>query len=126
MAENAAVVQALYDAFRPGDIDGILGLVDSEVEWSASLALPRGGTYMGRAGVLAYFQAVTAAWRSFTVEVEAVGEISPGLVASVVQAYGSLRGHGDASFGAVHIFNIEDGLITRFREYGHLEVPLPT
>jgi ketosteroid isomerase-like protein len=124
MGDNAAVVQALYEAFRRGDIDAILGMVDPEVEWSASRSLPYGGPYERREGLLAFFQGIARAWRALTIEVEAMGEIGPGLVASVFRASGSLRGHGEASFEAVQVFTVEGGLITRVREYVDLDEPL--
>jgi ketosteroid isomerase-like protein len=124
VGDDAAVVQAAYEAFGRGDIEAILGMVDPAVEWSAPRTLPQGGQFKGADGVLAFFQGIGGAWDPLTVEVEAVGAISPGLVAGVVRGAGSLRADGEASYGAVHLFTVEGGRITRFREYVDLDQAL--
>jgi ketosteroid isomerase-like protein len=46
-------------------------------------------------------------------------------VVGVVQASGTRVGTGAAvSYGAVHVFSVRDGRITRFREYTDLDGPL--
>jgi ketosteroid isomerase-like protein len=124
MGDDAAVVEALYEAFRRGDIDAILGMVDTEVEWSIPRTAPRGGSYKNRAGMLEFLRSLVEAWDSLAVDVEAVGEITPGLVASVIRVSGSLKGHGEVSFGSVQVFTIDDGVIMRMREFVDVDGPV--
>ena len=121
MGEDAGVVEAAYEAFGRGDIEAVLGMLDPAVEWSAPLTLPQGGQFRGTDGVLAFFQRLGGAWDPMVLEVEAVGEVGPGLVAGVVRGSGSLQGGDKASYGAVHLFSIEAGRITKFREFVDLD-----
>ena len=122
MGESAtAVVEAAYEAFGRGDIEGVLALLDPAVEWFAPQTLPQGGQFRGADGVLAFFQGLGGAWDPLGLEVEAVGEVGPGLVAGIVRGSGSLRGGGEAAYGAVHLFDVEGGRITRFREFVDLD-----
>jgi hypothetical protein len=67
---------------------------------------------------------IVEAWDSLAVDVEAVGEITPGLVASVIRVSGSLKGHGEVSFGSVQVFTIDDGVIMRMREFVDVDGPV--
>jgi len=116
MPNNAAVVQQAYEAFGKGDIPTVLGLLHPDVQWSVAEVLPQGGEFQGTDGVLAFFQGLGAAWDLLGLEIEGVGEVGPDLVAGVVQGSGTLGGAA-ASYTAVHVFTVKDGMITRFREY---------
>jgi uncharacterized protein len=41
------LVKRSYDAFERGDMDGVLGDMDPEIEWQQAQGLPHGGTYHG-------------------------------------------------------------------------------
>jgi ketosteroid isomerase-like protein len=124
MGSNAEVVQKAYSAFAAGDIAGILDLVDDNVEWSAPATLPQGGTFTGTSGAGKFFEGIGSAWESLRVEVESVGGLGTNLVVGVVHGSGQLRGGEPAQYGAVHVFTLEQGKITRFREYVDLDEAL--
>jgi ketosteroid isomerase-like protein len=42
------LVKRSYAAFEQGDLDGVLGDLDPEIEWQQAQGLPHGGTYHGR------------------------------------------------------------------------------
>jgi ketosteroid isomerase-like protein len=117
MGETAAVVKAAYEAFGRGDIEAVLGMLDPAVEWSSPRTLPHGGQFSGTDGALAFFQGLGGAWDPLGLDVESVSDVGAGVVAGVVRASGSLRKGGAASYGAVHLFTIKGGKITKFREY---------
>jgi ketosteroid isomerase-like protein len=121
MSDGAAVVQAAYEAFGKGDIEGVLAMLSPDVEWSAPATLPQGGHFTGLDGALEFFKGLVATWDPLSLDVEAVGEVGPGLVAGIVRGSGSLRDGSPASYGAVHIFNVKDGKVIRFREYVDLD-----
>jgi ketosteroid isomerase-like protein len=124
MESNAEVVQKAYAAFASGDIAGILDLLDDNVEWSAPATLPQGGTFTGKGGAVKFFEGIGAAWDTLRVEAEAVGGLGTDLVVGVVHGSGQLRGGQPAQYGAVHVFTVENGKITRFREYVDLDEAL--
>ncbi len=41
------LVKRSYAAFERGDLDGVLGDLDPEIEWQQAQGLPHGGTYHG-------------------------------------------------------------------------------
>jgi ketosteroid isomerase-like protein len=41
------LVKRSYAAFERGDLDGVLGDMDPEIEWQQAQGLPHGGTYHG-------------------------------------------------------------------------------
>ena len=41
------LVKRSYNAFERGDLDGVLGDMDPEIEWQQAQGLPHGGTYHG-------------------------------------------------------------------------------
>jgi ketosteroid isomerase-like protein len=124
MGSNAEVVQKAYAAFAAGDIAGILDLLDDNVEWSAPATLPQGGSFTGKDGALKFFEGLGASWDTLQVEAESVGGLGTNLAVGVVRGSGKLRGGGPAQYGAVHVFTVENGKITRFREYVDLDAAL--
>jgi ketosteroid isomerase-like protein len=121
---NADVIQQAYGAFAKGDIAGVLDLLTDDVEWSAPSTLPQGGAFRGRAEVGRFFEGVGGAWDPLAIDVEGLGEIGDDLVVGVVRASGTLRGGGPAEYGAVHVFTLTGGRVSRFREYTDLDGPL--
>jgi len=118
---NREVVDQAYAAFGRGDIPALIELIDDDVEWSSPATLPQGGGYRGKDGVLQFFQSVGAAWESLDIETENVDELGSDRVVGVVHGSGSLRGDGPAEYGAVHLFTVRNGKITRFRELVDLD-----
>ncbi len=116
MSDNAQVIADAYDAFQTGDIPSILEKVSDEVEWLSPGLLPQGGDYSGRDGVGGFFAAIGENWSELTIESYDLVADGP-YVVSVGQARGKLSSGGEAAYGFSHAFTLDDGLITRFREY---------
>ena len=124
MGANAELVRRAYAAFGRGDIPGVLELLDDDVDWAAPHTLPQGGQFRGRADVGRFFEGVGKAWEELHEDLEAIDEVSPELVAAVVRMSGRRQGGQASGYGAVHVFDVRDGRITRFREYTDLDGPL--
>ena len=124
MGAKSQVVQQAYDAFGRGDIPAVLGLLDDRVEWTTPGSVPQGGSYKGLEEVGTFFARIGEAWERLEIDVEAVDEVGDDLVVGVVRADGTRRGGGPSGYGAVHLFDVRDGRITRFREYVDLDAPL--
>ena len=75
-------------------------------------------------GALKFFEGIGAAWETLRIDPEAIGDLGPDLVVGVVQGSGLLRGAGPGTYGAVHVFTLRNGKITRFREYVDLDSAL--
>jgi ketosteroid isomerase-like protein len=117
MGANSKLVRQAYAAFGTGDIPGLLGLLDADVEWTSPATLPHGGEFSGPAEVGKFFEAIGANWDSLELDIESVNEVGPTSVLGVAHADGTRKGGKSQSYGAVHIFDVSDGKITRFREF---------
>jgi uncharacterized protein len=124
MAESVDVVNAAYSSFAKGDIPTLLESVSEDTDWSSPGALPHGGDFSGKDGVLQFFQGIGAKWDSLTIDVESVADAGDGLVLTVIQATGTRKGGGTSGYGAAHAFNVRDGKIVRWREFVDLDAPL--
>ena len=123
MGENTKVVQQAYDAFGRGHIGALLALLDDEVQWSSPKTLPHGGEFSGRSGVGNFFAGIGANWSNLAVAVESVGDLGGETVVGVVRADGTRTSGKKDGYGAVHVFTVDNGKITRFREYTDLDAP---
>ena len=118
-AEPLAVVQTLYAAFGENDMAGILTLVDPGVVWifhGPENVIPYAGTHKGRAGVEQFFTVIAE-----TIDVKAIGRRHVSAEGNVVSVVGWERAihretGGEYVANWVHVFTVQNGLITRFEE----------
>jgi ketosteroid isomerase-like protein len=118
MADNAATVQGIYDAFAKGDVPGVLGAMDPKIDWREPASLP----FDDQVGPDAVGQNVFGVlfekhFDSFSAEPTEIFDAG-----DAVFATGVYRGAGksgkqlEADF--VHVFRFGgDGKITYFRTY---------
>ena len=117
MGANSQLVQQAYEAFGKGDIAGLLGMLDTNVQWTSPSTLPHGGEFTGPAEVGKFFEAIDANWDALALDIESVNELGGTSVLGVARADGLRKGGEPQHYGAVHIFDVSNGKITRFREY---------
>jgi ketosteroid isomerase-like protein len=116
-------VQALYAAFGAGDMDGLLALVDPDVDWSVGIEAPgaelvpmlRDGR--GPAAVLHYFSGVAQMDISTFELRQALAEGDT--VLTVMHIAFTHRTTGKSlAMDEVHHFTVSgDGLVTRYRPF---------
>jgi ketosteroid isomerase-like protein len=124
MGSNAAVIEQMYEAFGRGDIPAVVARLADDLVWSAPATLPQGGLFHGKAGAMTFFEGLGSAWERLGLDIEGLGEVGEDLVIALVRADGTLRGGGPGGYGAVHVFTLAGGQVTRFREYTDLGAPL--
>jgi uncharacterized protein len=116
MPDNSQVVNDAYAAFGRGDIPAILEMLDDGVEWEVTEILPQGGSFRGPDGVGEFFAGVGREWPELRIDIDEL--IADGShVVGVGRAEGALADGEQAGYGFTHVFTIDDGKITRFREY---------
>jgi ketosteroid isomerase-like protein len=76
---SVAVVRDLWDAFARGDFESALGAFDAEVEWDGR-NIPDGRIGRGHEAVMDHARRWAAIWQDWTVEVEDLQEVAPGVV----------------------------------------------
>ena len=116
MSANTKVVQDAYAAFGRGDIPAVIALLDENVEWTSPRVLPHGGEFSGPTQVGKFFEGIGAAWDSLDLDIESVDQAGANVV-GVMRAGGTLKSGETRSYAAVHVFEIGNGKIRRFREY---------
>ena len=123
MGDAIATVRGAYESLLRGDVDQVLELLDPGVEWVVPRTVPHGGVFHGVEGVREFLDGVGAAWKPVSLHLETVGEIGPGQVAGLARVSGILAGT-KVSYNAIHVLTVEDGRITRFREFVDLDAAL--
>ena len=119
---NLGLVRMGYDAFGRGDIDGLLNLLDDNVEWitPGPSDLPVAGTRRGHQAVGEFFKALTETFETLDFQAKeflAQGDrvVVIGTDTSRVRATGKTL-----EFNWVHSFVVKNGKIVNFREYGDM------
>jgi len=119
-AANLETVKRGYEVFGRGDLDGLLALFDENIDWitPGPPDLPTSGHRRGRKEVGAFFQTLLGTFdferfepREFLAQGDRVVVIGDDTIR--VKSTG-----GRVDFGWVHVFQLRNGLVTAFREYG--------
>jgi hypothetical protein len=118
MADDTALLRAMYERFNARDIDGVLGALSADVAWANGMD---GGHVHGRAEVRAYW---TRQWAIVSPHVEPVSferATDGSIVVEVRQSVRDLQGgpvqdqtHGLRDRTVGHVFCLQDGKVTRF------------
>ena len=115
---NVQTMQRLYDAFGRGDIPGVLGALDPNVEWVEMDGAPYPGTFTGPEAVLnGVFMRLGTEWEGFRAEPHEYLDAGEHVVA-LGRYSGTYRASGTAMSAAfAHVWTLRDGRIVRFRQY---------
>ena len=118
--DSADVVSRFFDAFNAGDIDAAFATLSPDIEWTyygPEDKIPFAGTFHGHAGVKDFF---ARAEKSIQIK-----EMTPlSLVGIGNEVYGrgiehsmSLATGRDYRVQWTHVYQVQDGLMTRFEEF---------
>lgn len=77
----------MYDAFANGEFETALGAFHPEVEWDGR-NVPDGRLGRGHEAVIDHTQRWGAIWRDWTIEVEDLQEVAPGVVVVFIRERG--------------------------------------
>jgi ketosteroid isomerase-like protein len=114
--ENVAAVRAGYEALGAGDVEGFLGGLDPDVEWTHPDELPYGGTHRG----IPAMREVVRQWGETFEEMRVIPDefLDAGDDVVVIGRYVVRpRGGDELATWFVNVFRVEGGRITRFRDY---------
>jgi len=120
---NTKLVRDAYAAFARGDIASVIAMLDEKVEWTSPRTLPHGGEFSGPAQVGKFFEGIGAAWDGLALDVESVDEAGRNVI-GLLRAEGTRKNGDTQNYGAVHVFDIANGKIRRFREFVDIPGPL--
>jgi ketosteroid isomerase-like protein len=116
---SVEIVKRSYDAFARGDMDGVLGDMDPDIEWHQAQGLPHGGYYRGLDEVRRniFDPLDTEWWDGFTATPDEFLDAGEHVV--VLGRYrGTAKQTGrplDVPF--VHVWTLENDKAVRFRQF---------
>ena len=114
--QNAAIIRKGYEDFAQGNISAVFVVFDPKITWHVPGHGPLSGDYMGHAAIGDFFRrTMELSGGTFSMAVHNVladDDIVVALVTVNVQRKGIT-----ASFPEVHVWRIEKGKVTEFREY---------
>lgn len=116
--ENVQVAQQMYAAFGQSNLPSLLDLVADDVEWSIAKSeySSQTGIYHGRDQVIQVLTSVGDLELQQLQPQEFIAQDSQVVV--IGHALGRLRSTNHAvEYDWVHVFNLRDGKIMRFRAY---------
>ena len=113
---NAALIRNAYDAFSRGDIDAVMAVFAPDIAWHVPGRGPLSRDYHGHAEVLGFFghfmQLSNGTFRLRVDEVLVRGDRVVVLCTESAQ-----RGGRSWTAPQVHVWTLQDGKVTAFREY---------
>jgi uncharacterized protein len=116
MSAGGDLIRQAYDSFAQGNVQGVLDVLADDVTWNVPELVPQGGTANGKEEVGGFFQRLGDLYEEFGIEVTDLAD-GDDRVVGIGTARGTLRERGSIEYGFAHVFDVEGGKVTRFREY---------
>ena len=115
---NKEIVESGYKCFETGDIPGLLGTFDENIEWTEAEGFPHGGTYRGANAIVEnVFMNLGSEWEGFAAVPDEILDAGDSIVA---------LGHYSGKYNATgksmkvpfaHVWTLRDGKIVKFVQY---------
>lgn len=115
---NKETIENLYKSFAEGDIPGVLGAFDENIEWTEAEGFPYGGTYTGPNAVLEnVFMKLGSEWENFAAVPDELLDAGDRIV-----ALGNYSGKYNSSGKSInvpfaHVWTLDGGKIVKFVQY---------
>jgi ketosteroid isomerase-like protein len=114
--KNGAQIRSAYAAFARGDVQGALSHFAEDIHWHVPGRGPLSRDYRGRTEVLGFFgKFMELSHGTFRLRVDDV--LASGDRVVVLCTESAVRGGRSWSSPQVHVWTLEDGKATSFREY---------
>lgn len=115
---NVETVQGLYQSFAEGDIDAVVDTWAPDIELIESEGLVGSGTFRGVDEILEnVFSGLANDWKDVSVVPERYIDGGESVVALIVWSGTNVRTGKSTEFRGAHVFDFEDGKITRWTSY---------
>lgn len=120
MADNAALIKSIYDAFAKGDVPTVLGAMDPKIEWNEAehFTYWNGGPFVGPDAIVAgVFARLGEDFDGFGVSVQRIVNGGDTVLAEV-RYRGTVKKTGKAiDLQAAHVWDVRNGKIVKFQQY---------
>jgi hypothetical protein len=120
MADNAAIIRGMYEAFARGDVAAVLGALHEQAEWNEAehFTYWRGEAFIGPQAVLSGVIArIPQDLDGFAIDVRRI--VAAGDTVLVEARYrGTAKATGKPIDAQVaHVWDLRDGKVVRFQQY---------
>jgi len=113
---NAAIIRKAYQDFATGDITAVFAAFSPAIRWHVPGHSPLSGDYTGHDQIGGFFRrTLELSGGVSTIDVRRV--LADGDVVVVLATVNARRNGVSASFPEVHVWRLENGKATEFREY---------
>lgn len=117
MSELTDRLRTAYEGFGRRDMDAVLSVMDTEIEFDATDALAHTGVFHGHEGVTEYIAGLSGAWDEYQLNPEQFTESGDG---AHVMVLGTVRGRlaangQDVEARFAHVLQVDDGQVTRLK-----------
>ena len=118
--KNLDIVRRGYEAFGRGDMDTLLSLFDEDIDWvtPGPLELPTAGHRRGRQEVAGFFKTLNDAFEVERFEPKEFIEQGDRVVALGEETVRVRNTGRSVEFVWAHVFEVRNGKIVSFHEYG--------
>jgi len=116
--ENVEILRRGYEAFARDDFDGIMPLLDEQIEWRNPEESPIAGVFHGHQGVMDWLTQVRESFADMRFMPDEFKELPDGRVLVLVRfAFRPTQTGVPMEFPMAHLIAIRDGLITYLKMY---------
>ena len=115
---NNQIIEGIYQSFAQGNIPGILGTFDENIEWTEAEGFPYGGTYVGANAILEnVFMKLGGEWEGFSAVPDEFLDAGDNIV-----TLGNYSGKYKESSKSMkvpfaHVWTLRGGKIVKFVQY---------
>ena len=113
--QNTEVVRGAYESFARGDVEGVLGILSDDIEWTVGPPLPQAMEAHGHDGVGRFFEKVGSVFQE--IEVTPEDFLASGDRVCVIGSARGKSGGRDVAYGFAHAWRFAGGKAVRFDEY---------
>lgn len=116
---DGEIIKGLYAAFAKGDVPGVLGAFDENIEWTEAEGFMYGGTYEGPNGVLSgVFMRLATEWEGFAAVPNKIVDGGDGNVVAFGTYSGKYLKTGKSmAVPFAHEWEMRNGKIVKFNQY---------
>lgn len=118
-ADNVGTVRGIYESFAEGDVEAIVATWAPDITMIEPEGMVGGGSYHGPDEIVEnVFGEIAEIWEDASVVPERVIDAGDTVVAIYTFEATSTATGKQVAYEGAHVFDFEDGQITRWRSYG--------
>lgn len=118
--DNVQIIREMYASFEKGDIPGVVGAMDPQIEWNEAENFPYadGHPYIGPTAIIeGVFKRLGEEWEYWNVSIEDILDAGKSVV--VLGRYTGKFNRTGAMINAqfAHVWSLSNGKVSKFQQY---------